>query len=285
MRNLYFLRGYAEASCIEGDEADLEPVAGTAEKVRFRYAAILEKERGNRICPHPAKVLDLPDGKTGGVLIHNENPGAPLGILRIGNGEYQRCAANAAIGHEDLRAVDDIVIAVPDGDRFYTARIGAGIGLGQTEGADPLPPGHRRQKAAFLFLGAEPLDGVNPHAVVDGQAEAHRGTDARNLLDGDRVADTVHLRTAERLRRLEAEEMERSHLLDDLPRETGIPVDVAGDRTQFGLGKHAHRFADHFMFRAGIEIHFFTPNLLSTGRLAGTGLFCQLSLGLRPSHR
>ena len=65
--------------------------------------------------------------------------------------------------------------------------------------------------------------------------------------------------------------MERPHLLDNLPGETGVPVDVMGDRTQFGLGKHAHRLADHFMLHAGIEIHFFTPNLLSAGRLTGTG--------------
>ena len=193
----------------------MSPVAGAAEQVRLRNAALLEEERGNGVCPHPAEVLDLPDGKAGGVLLHDEDPGAPLGVLRIGNGEDQRRAADAAVGHEDLRAVDDIILAVPDGDRLHPARIGAGVGLGQTEGADPLAAGHRREEAAFLLLGAEPLDGVDPHAVVDGEAEADRRADAGDLLDGDHVADGVHLRAAIRLRRLEAEKMERSHLLDN----------------------------------------------------------------------
>ncbi len=205
-----------------------------------------------------------------------KTPALRWGFCGIGDRKDERRAADAAVGHEDLRPVDDIVLAVPDGDRLHPARIGAGVGLGQTEGADPLAAGHCREEAAFLLLGAESLDGIDPHAVVDGEAEADRRADAGDLLDGDRVADGVQLRAAIGLRRLEAEKMERSHLLDDLNGKAGVPVDIMGDRTQLGLGKHTHRLADHFMLHAGIEIHFFTPSLLtllllSAGRLTGAG--------------
>jgi hypothetical protein len=63
---------------------------------------------------------------------------------------------------------------------------------------------------------------------------------------------------AVRLRRLETEEVQGPHLLHDLTRKTCIPVDIVGDGAELGLGKHAHRLADHLVFHAGIEIHFLT---------------------------
>ena len=131
--------------------------------------------------------------------------------------------------------------------------------------------GHRRQEAALLLLAAEADDRIDRHAVVDGEQKPDGRADTRDLLDRDRVADAVELGAAECPRRLQSEVLQRLHLFDDFPGKTGVTIDVVGDRTQFGLGKHANRLADHFMLHAGIEIHVFTPNFLSAGGSAGAG--------------
>jgi hypothetical protein len=185
--------------------------------------------------------------------------------LRVRHRKDQGRPADAAVGDEDLRAVDDVTAAVPDGERLHPSGIGTRIGLGEAEGPDALARGHRRQEAALLLLAAEADD------RIDGEQKPDRRADPRDLLDRDRAANAVELGAAECPRRLQSEVLQRLHLFDDFPGKTGVTIDVVGDRTQFGIGKHANRLADHFMLHAGIEIHVFTPNFLSAGGSAGRG--------------
>ena len=77
-------------------------------------------------------------------------------------------AGDAAVGDPLLFAVEDVVRSVggKDGAGADVHGVGAGAGLRQTIGADPLAGGELGQVALFLLLGAVPDQGQRGDADV-----------------------------------------------------------------------------------------------------------------------
>jgi hypothetical protein len=96
----------------------------------------------------------------------------------------------------------------------------AGVGLGDAEARDPLPPDRGHQVALLLLLGAELQDRRRRHVGVHG--DAHRepaGVRARELLGQHEVGEVVPTLTAVGLRHREPEEAELAHAPEDRVRE------------------------------------------------------------------
>ena len=75
-----------------------------------------------------------------------------------------------AVGDEDLRAVDHVLVAVAARGRADPGDVGAGAGLGDPEAADLLALDPGDEVALLLVLGAEHLDRRQDHVGVDGEA-------------------------------------------------------------------------------------------------------------------
>src|SRR5205823_5752063 len=123
---------------------------------------------------------------------------------------------DAAVGGEGLGAVEDPAALDLLGPGAGARGVRAGAGLGEAPGADLLAAGERRHPAAALLLVAELEDVVGTQRVVRGDADAHRGVDARQLGDDDDVLDIAQARAAVLLREEDAEEAELAGLPDHL---------------------------------------------------------------------
>ena len=141
------------------------------------------------------------------------------------------------VGNEDLRAVQDPLVASVDGGRLLHGGIGAGVGLGQTESANPFTRGEFGQILHLLFLGAVLQNGSHAQRGVGREDDACGGAHSRQFFDGhdvhlDRAACATVL-----LRNRDAHQSEFAHLFDGLHREALLLIDFGGQRLYFILRK------------------------------------------------
>ena len=98
--------------------------------------------------------------------------------------------AGDGVGDEQLLAVDDVVVAVEHGRGPQGRQVGAGAGLGQGEGREPLAAGQPRQEPLLLLGRAE-----GPQRVDGADAAVDRGQ------AGDRRRRCVAIRVRNRAKR------------------------------------------------------------------------------------
>ena len=101
----------------------------------------------------------LPVEKPGEVLLHDEGGDAVVALGLVGHGEDHEGVGHVAVGDEALGAVEDVVVALQHGQGLLAGGVGAGVGLGQAEGADLLAAQQVGQVLALLLLGAVLKDG------------------------------------------------------------------------------------------------------------------------------
>ena len=76
------------------------------------------------------------------------------------------------VGDEDFAAVEQPVVALVHGGGLGAAGIGAGVGLGEAEGANFFTSGQGHQIFLLLLLGAEGEDRPGAKGHVGGQNHA-----------------------------------------------------------------------------------------------------------------
>ena len=123
----------------------------------------------------------------------------------------------------------------------------ARLRLGQPEGAELAARGQVRQPLLLLLLRPEQVDRLRPERRVRAHRDRHRGVDARELLDGDRVGQRVAARAAVLLGERDPHQPELAELGDDLVREALLAVERLGDRRHLALGEVADGAADQLM--------------------------------------
>src|SRR5207237_799439 len=87
-----------------------------------------------------------------------------------------------------------------------------------------------RQEPLLLLVGARELDRQRAK-LLDGDDQAARRTDLRELLDRDEGHDGARAEAAELLVVEDSEELVLAEELDDVPRELGLPVDLRRPRS------------------------------------------------------
>ena len=117
--------------------------------------------------------------------------------LRIRHREHEVLVATEVAANEDLRPVDDVLVALPDGPCLHAGQVGSGVGLGEELPGDRLRLQDRRQEAALLLVGAEAPDGPGEaapdvtrqaHVVEGGDAVVEFLVDDLDLLPGETAA-------------------------------------------------------------------------------------------------
>src|SRR5438309_1772943 len=155
-----------------------------ADEVGGRTGEVLEQQlRG--VHALVAELADrLHDGETGRALLDDEARHAAVPRLRagIGDGEQREGVALAPVGHEHLRAGDEVLVAATHRPRPDRLHVGARVGLGEAERAARLAGGEARQEVAPLLLGAVLEHDQRGHRVaVDHAGQRHPA--AADLLD------------------------------------------------------------------------------------------------------
>ena len=169
------------------------------------------------------------------LLLDDEGGDALLGACRQGDD-----GGALPVGDPGLGAVDDVLVAVPPGAARDVARVAAGVGLREGEGAAAFPAGHVRQPAALLLLVAVGEDQGGGHGVgVHDAGQAHPAVG--ELLDHADVGQEVEPEPSVRLGDGDAEEAEVAHLLDDPGGEGVGPLELGGDGDDLASDERADR--------------------------------------------
>ncbi|MNN31998.1 hypothetical protein D3C81_1457090 [compost metagenome] len=132
---------------------------------------------------------------------------------------------------------------------------GAGLRLGQAEGADQLATGQPRQVAFLLRIGAIVQDRAAADRVVDAHQRGAGGAARGDFFDGERVRDIVGVGAAPVLRHDHAEQAQRAHFGDNLFRQAAVAVPLGGAGGQALAGKGARAVADHLLLFGVVAVH------------------------------
>ena len=166
----------------------------------------------------------------------------------LGHGEVD--VAAVAVGHEQLVAVEDVVVAVLGRGGANGLGVGAGVGLGDCEAALLLARGEAGEKAILLLLGAVLVDDpAVDHVGVDDAGETHPA--ARNLLDHGRVGLEREPESSVRLGEGDPEDAHLAHVCVDLGGELARVLQLGGVGDDLFVDPAPHVARD---FHAGLAV-------------------------------
>src|ERR1017187_351678 len=173
------LRADSDPAAIECLHGDLEPVALPAEKRILGNAAVskVERRRPGRADPHLP--LPLADGEPWGVLFDDEgaDPSCPMRHVSLCRDDIH--IGEPAVGNEDLRAIEDVLIAAQHGRGGARRCICSRGGLGKSKGRQADAGRQVMEVAVLLSLGSEREDRGGAEGGVAGHYDGGSRADPR----------------------------------------------------------------------------------------------------------
>ena len=167
--------------------------------------------------------------------------------MRLGRERYRR-----------LLPVQDVPGVRARGAELEVRGVGAAPRLGEPEGDEGLPLAHAgNDLLRDLGAGVGGDDGA-----VEGGEELYVGdvhVAPRDVLDDEAARDAAEVEPAERLREVDADEAERTHLLDQLGLDAGLRLALPVARGEPLLREAARHVAHRELFVAESEVHVVTP--------------------------
>ena len=173
--------------------------------------------------------------------------------------------------------------AVAAGDllraRLHRARVGAVVGLGEAEAADPLAGGELRQVLLALRFGAELEDRHHHERGLHAHHGAVARVDALDLARDEAVGDVVEAGAAVLRRNRRPEQAERAHLAKDAWIRSFGSEGFEHARRQLVLAVRARRVAHHALVLGELllEKQRVVPDELGLGLLDRSVHYCILS--------
>ena len=177
--------------------------------------------------------------------------------MGIGHSEDDEGVGLGRVRDEALRAVEDVVLAglIELGDRLLAGGVGAGVRLGQAEGAQLAAGQQVGQILHLLLLRAEGIDRIAAQRSVRADDNGRGAADLSNLFNGHRVGEVVAALTTILLGERDTQEAVTGQLGDRLFGEALFLVDFLSQGFHFGLRKFAIHLAEHFVFFTQCKIH------------------------------
>ena len=234
---------------------DFEALPLAAEKVLLRYDAVLHDKlrRGRTADAHFLFLAAY--GEAGEIPFDDERGDAAMPEGAVGHGEDDIRLRCGAVCNEDLRAVQDIMIALEHGCCFLRGSVRAGAGLGQTERADLSAAQQVGQISSLLLLGAEFIDRGAAERGMGADDDGRGPAYLAELLNKHGVGQHVRAAAAVFLRKIHAHETEPAHFLHGLPGKALLLVDLCCEGLHLVLAEVAVHLAQHFLFPCKFEIH------------------------------
>ena len=149
------------------------------------------------------------------------------------------------------------MVAVAPGAGLQRGGVGAGLGLGQGEAADPFAAGEPGQEALLLFRRPEFHDGAAGDRIMhadDGRAGA---VARRDFLQHAGIGDRANVEAAKFLRRGHAQKTKFAHRLEFIGGEAMLAVAIGRSRRQLVAGetpRHVPDFALRLVQQHGASL-------------------------------
>ena len=163
--------------------------------------------------------------------------------LGIGLREDRVHVRHRGVGDEALRAVEDVLVAVPASGRSHRGGVRARACLGERIGGEPLARGETGQEALLLLVAARELDRERAE-LLHREDQPARRADLRDLLDRDQREQRPRARSPVLLVEEEPEDAVLAEELDDVPGELVRRVDLGRARCDSLPRDRPHEVAD-----------------------------------------
>ena len=161
-------------------------------------------------------------------------------------------------------AVEDVVVAVPDGGGVDAGGVGACVRLRQAEAADHAVVEHLGDELHLLLLGAELLnesgEAVGQQGISGAVSEAGLG----QLLNDDHLADGVVAGAAVLFTVVDPQKAHLGHFLPGVVEELVRFIQLRGLRFAVLRGELRGHFAEELLLFRQIEIHCIILSLRSS---------------------
>ena len=171
-----------------------------------------------------------------------------MGDVGIGDGEDQRHVGGAARGDELLHPVQHPAVAAPLGPGLEVRGIGAGVRLGEAEGAQHLAARQRFQPLLLLLRRAVGQQRRAVGRVVDAHHRREPAVGRRDLLQRQHVGDHVGAGAAPFGRHAHAHEAQPAHLGQQRARDLARRLPGADMGQHLLLREGAGGVADQDLF-------------------------------------
>jgi hypothetical protein len=142
------------------------------------------------------------------------------------------------VGDEPLPAVEDVVVAVPEGPRPCRRRVRARLRLREREGDQLLPRGEGRDEAGLLLVRPAEQDRQRAERL-DAQDQARGRARPRDLLDGDALRQEVCPDAAVLLGERQGQHVVRGQQPANVLGELAGAIDLRGPRRDLLVGQLA----------------------------------------------
>src|SRR2546426_2497793 len=179
--------------------------------------------------------MDLARREAFGALL-DEEAAKPL----LGAGPDDGQVGDIPIGAPALGPADNPVVPVATGASGHAGRVGAELGLGQAEAADPPALRQPRQPALLLLFRAVAMDRKHAQGSLDRDKTAQPAVAALQFLAGESVHDVAHAGGTITLQ-MHAEHPQAGELGNDLHRKGGALEMLGHDRQEFLIDKASYR--------------------------------------------
>src|SRR5690554_1094423 len=147
--------GDMQAAAVEDFHGGDKAFAFFTDQVGSGYATVVEDNvAGQGACLAHFLVNGAEDDARGAFFYNKGRYSTGALDIRVGASHHVEGVGNRPVGDEALGTVDNVVVAVTHGGCFDRAGVGANIGLGQAEAADPFPAGVFGQEFLLLFFGS-----------------------------------------------------------------------------------------------------------------------------------
>jgi len=262
-------RAELEAANVENVEGDVVAFARLAQQVGHGHPAIGENERAGGGAANAELVLLRPDGQARSVALDEKSGELCVRGIRISGiddaGEEGEEVRDAGIGDPHFFAVEHIVLPVrrERGAGANVHGIGAGRGLGERVGGDPLAAGEARQIFLLLLFRAVPDERQRSNADVGAEGDREAGQ-PRDILGDDGRGDLIEREAAAVLGHIDAQQTKVASLAHEFAQQVEVlALEGNGDGQHFPFRKGCGGggdlpllgrkvFGDKDAFRAGV---------------------------------
>ena len=198
----------------------------------------------------------LPEGKALPALFHDEGADAPGANAGGGDGKDHIGVRLAAVGDENLFAVEDVVIPLEHCGGLRAAGVRTGVGLGEAKGANLLTLGQGHQVLLLLLLGAKGINRPGTQGHVGGENHACAAVHPGELLHSNGIAGGVQPCAAVLRGEWDTHQSHFRQTVYHFPAgEVVFLIPLEGIRLDFRLGIGPDLCAQRFMLLGRLEVH------------------------------
>ena len=199
--------------------------------------------------------IELANGETRKILLHNECRNAVVALGLIRHGEHHEGFRLGSIGNKALGAVEHIMVALQHGSGLLSGGIGTGAGLGQAEGTQLAAAKQIRQILHLLLLGAVGVNGITAQGGMRADNDRCCSAGLGNFLYADGVCQIIAARAAIFFGKRDAQHSQLGQLGDRFFGKAFLFVQFGSQRLDLILGELPIHFAEQLVLLGQLEIH------------------------------